>query len=249
MSTDSSPDSSSNPSPGSGPGQIPVFALDGPSGSGKGVVATYLSTQYDFHLLDSGALYRLVGLAARNEGLSLDPGELDEKRLAEIAINLDVTFVPTNNPEDPLKISLSGQEVASLIRTDAAGVDASRVAALPDVRDGLFALQRSFLKPPGLVADGRDMGTMVFPEAIVKIFLTASAEARAQRRYNQLKHKGIGVSLHDLFQSIQARDERDMNREVSPLKPAEDAFVIDSTDLDIEEVLQKVQAVVTEKLD
>jgi cytidylate kinase len=134
------------------------------------------------------------------------------------------------------------------VRTNEAGVDASRVASLPAVRDGLFELQRSFREAPGLVADGRDMGTVVFPEADVKIYLTASAEARAERRYNQLKHKDIDVSLHALFQSIQARDERDMNREVSPLKPAEDAFVIDSTDLDIEEVLKSVEAIVTEKL-
>ncbi len=134
------------------------------------------------------------------------------------------------------------------MRTDEAGVDASRVASFPAVRDGLFELQRSFRQAPGLVADGRDMGTVVFPEADVKIYLTASAEARAERRYNQLKHKDIDVSLHALFQSIQARDERDTNREVSPLKPAEDAFVIDSTDMDIEQVLQNVDAIVTEKL-
>ena len=159
-----------------------------------------------------------------------------------------MAFTPTNNPEDPLEIKLSGEQVAHEVRTDDAGVDASRVASLPAVRDGLFELQRSFRQAPGLVADGRDMGTVVFPEADVKIYLTASVEARAQRRYNQLKDKGIGVNLHALFQSIQDRDERDMNREVSPLKPAEDAFVIDSTDMDIEGVLQNVEAVVTEKL-
>ena len=227
---------------------VPIITVDGPSGSGKGVVANFLSTQYDFHLLDSGALYRLVGLAARRRGIALQNPPLDEAVLGEIARTLSVSFVPTNNPEDPLDIRLSGERVASEVRTDEAGVDASRVASIPAVRDGLFDLQRSFWQPPGLVADGRDMGTVVFPEADVKIYLTASAEARAERRYNQLKHKDIGVSLHDLFQSIQARDERDMNREVSPLKPAEDAFVIDSTDMDIEEVLQNVVAIVTEKL-
>ncbi len=227
--------------------QIPVIAVDGPSGSGKGVVASYLSTQYEYHLLDSGALYRLVGLAARRQGLVLENNP-DQGVLGDIAQNLYVTFAPTNDPENPLAITLNGERVESEVRTDEAGVDASLVAAVPSVRDGLFELQRSFRQSPGLVADGRDMGTVVFPEADVKIFLTASAEARAERRYNQLKHKDIGVSLHDLFQSIQARDERDSTREVSPLRPADDAFVIDSTDMDIEEVLNQVQAIVTEKL-
>lgn len=227
---------------------VPVIAVDGPSGSGKGVVASFLSTQYDYHLLDSGALYRLVGIAARDAGIRLEDDQLPEETLGDIAANLDVSFTPTNNPEDPLSIVLSGEEVAPRVRTDEAGVDASRVASVPAVRDGLMTLQRSFRRSPGLVADGRDMGTVVFPDAEVKIYLTASAEARAERRYNQLKHKDKGVSLHDLFVSIQARDERDMNREVSPLKPADDAIVIDSTTLDIEEVLQRVQAIVTEKL-
>ena len=227
---------------------VPIIALDGPSGAGKGVVANFLSTQYKFHLLDSGALYRLVGIAARRNGLALENFALDEALLGEIARSLDVVFIPTNNPEDPLEIMLSGEQVAHEVRTDEAGVDASRVASLPSVRDGLFELQRSFRKSPGLVADGRDMGTVIFPEADVKIYLTASAKARAGRRYNQLIHKGINVNMADLFQSIQARDERDMNRAVSPLKPAEDAFVIDSTDMGIEEVLRNVEAIVTEKL-
>ena len=227
---------------------IPIIALDGPSGSGKGVVANFLSTQYQFHLLDSGALYRLVGIAARRTSIALENSPLDEAVLGEIARSLDVAFTSTNDPEDPLEITLFGEQVGHEVRTNEAGVDASRVASLPAVRDGLFELQRSFRKAPGLVADGRDMGTAIFPEADVKIYLTASAEARAERRYNQLIHKGIGVNLHDLFQSIQARDERDMNRAVSPLMPAEDAFVIDSTDMDIEEVLQNVKAIVTEKL-
>jgi cytidylate kinase len=227
---------------------VPIIALDGPSGSGKGVVANFLSTQYEFHLLDSGALYRLVGIAARRTSIALENSPLDEAVLGEIARSLDVAFTSTNDPEDPLEITLFGEQVGHEVRTNEAGVDASRVASLPAVRDGLFELQRSFRKAPGLVADGRDMGTAIFPEADVKIYLTASAEARAERRYNQLIHKGIGVNLLDLFQSIQARDERDMNRAVSPLRPAEDALVIDSTDMDIEEVLQNVKAIVTEKL-
>jgi cytidylate kinase len=226
----------------------PIIALDGPSGAGKGVVANFLSTQYEFHLLDSGALYRLVGIAARRTSIALENSPLDEAVLGEIARSLDVAFTSTNNPEDPLEIMLYGEQVAHEVRTDEAGVDASRVASLPAVRDGLFELQRSFRQSPGLVADGRDMGTVVFPEAEVKIYLTASAKARAERRYNQLIHKGINVTMPDVFQSIQARDERDMNRVVSPLKPAEDAFVIDSTDMDIEEVLRNVEAIVTEKL-
>jgi cytidylate kinase len=226
----------------------PIIALDGPSGAGKGVVANFLSTQYEFHLLDSGALYRLVGIAARRTSIALENSPLDEAVLGEIARSLDVAFTSTNNPEDPLEIMLYGEQVAHEVRTDEAGVDASRVASLPAVRDGLFELQRSFRQSPGLVADGRDMGTVVFPEAEVKIYLTASAKARAERRYNQLIHKGINVTMSVLFQSIRARDERDMNRVVSPLKPAEDAFVIDSTDMDIEEVLRNVEAIVTEKL-
>jgi len=238
--------------------QPPVIAVDGPSGSGKGLVATHLARQYGFHLLDSGALYRLVGLAARNEGIILESGvpesgvfksgTLDIERLAAISRNLDVTFVPTGDPEDPLEIKLSGVVVTRKIRSNEAGVDASIVASIQPVRDGLHKRQVSFRRPPGLVADGRDMGTVVFPDAIVKIFLTASAEARAARRYNQLKHKDIGVSLHDLFQSIQARDERDTERSVSPLRPAEDAIVIDSTDMDVATVLDRVRHVVAEKL-
>ena len=227
---------------------VPIIALDGPSGAGKGVVANFLSTQYKFHLLDSGALYRLVGIAARRNGIALENFALDEALLGEIARSLDVVFIPTNNPEDPLEIMLSGEQVAHEVRTDEAGVDASRVASLPSVRDGLFELQRSFRQSPGLVADGRDMGTVIFPEAEVKIYLTASAKTRADRRYNQLIHKDINVNVRSLFKSIQARDERDMNRAVSPLKPAEDAFVIDSTDMGIEEVLRNVEAIVTEKL-
>jgi cytidylate kinase len=227
---------------------VPIIALDGPSGAGKGVVANFLSTQYEFHLLDSGALYRLVGIAARRTSIALENSPLDEAVLGEIARSLDVRFTSTNNPQDPLEIILYGEQVAHEVRTDEAGVDASRVALLPAVRDGLFELQRSFRQSPGLVADGRDMGTVIFPEAEVKIYLTASAKARAERRYNQLIHKGINVSMPDVFQSIQARDERDMNRAVSPLKPAEDAFIIDSTDMDVEEVLRIVEAIVTEKL-
>ena len=222
----------------------PVIAIDGPSGSGKGVITHKLAAHLGFHILDSGALYRLIGLAAKKHAISFD----DEAALAEQARVLTVRFEPTGDAEEPLRILLEGVDVTLELRTDEAGVDASRVAPLPGVRDGIGELQRSFKQPPGLVADGRDMGTVVFTDATVKIYLTASAQARAERRYNQLKDKDIGVSLHDLFQSIQARDERDMNRKVAPLKPAEDAHVIDSTEIDIDEVFRQVLTIVKEKL-
>lgn len=224
--------------------KAPVIAIDGPSGSGKGVITQKLASHLGFHILDSGALYRLIGLDARKHGTDLNA----EEKLADRARNLDVRFKPTGNAEEPLHILLQGEDVTAQLRTNEAGVDASKVAALQSVRQAIGALQRSFQQPPGLVADGRDMGTVVFSDAVVKIYLTASAEARAQRRYNQLKDKDISVSLHALFQSIQARDERDMNREVAPLKPAEDAVVIDSTELNIDEVFEQVLSIVNEKL-
>lgn len=222
----------------------PVIAVDGPVGSGKGVITQRLASALGFHVLDSGALYRLIGLAARKHQIDFD----DEPALVALARELDIEFRPTDNPEDPLAIFLEGEEVSRAIRTDEAGTDASKVAPLPRVRDAIKALQRSFKKAPGLVADGRDMGTVVFTDAAVKIYLTASAEARAERRYKQLKDKDISVSLHDLFLSIQARDERDMNRVVAPLKPADDAVIIDSTDLSIDEVLDQVLSIVTKRL-
>lgn len=223
---------------------IPVITIDGPSGSGKGVITQKLGSELGFHILDSGALYRLIGLSARKHGIGLD----NEDALSAQARSLDVRFEPTGNAEEPLKILLEGEDVTRQIRTNQAGVDASTVAPLARVRQAIGELQRSFKKAPGLVADGRDMGTVVFTDALVKIYLTASARARAERRYNQLKDKDIGVSLHDLFQSIQDRDERDMNREVAPLKPAHDAIIIDSTELNIEEVFEKVLLEVSEKL-
>ena len=229
--------------------RIPVIAVDGPSGSGKGMVATHLAERYGYRLLDSGALYRLVGIAARSAGIDLDADSLDEPGLAGLARNLDVSFNPTGDPENPLVITLAGEDVTNRVRSNEAGVDASIVAAVQPVRIGLHDLQTSFRTLPGLVADGRDMGTVVFPDAQVKIYLTATAQARAERRYNQLKHKDIGVSLHDLFLSIQARDQRDMSRDASPLKPADDAHVIDSTEMSVEDVLAEVQSVVAQKLE
>ena len=227
---------------------IPVVTVDGPSGSGKGMVATHLAALYGFRLLDSGALYRLVGIAARWAHIDLDLTETNQAELSELAENLDVEFKPTGDPEYPSIITLSGKDVTRQLRSNEAGVDASVVAAIEGVRDALTTLQHSFRREPGLVADGRDMGTVVFPDAIAKIYLTASSETRAQRRYKQLKDKDISVSLPGLFQSIQSRDERDMSRKASPLVPAEDAHVIDSTSMTIDEVLDVVLSVVTKKL-
>ncbi|HAK53491.1 MAG TPA: (d)CMP kinase [Gammaproteobacteria bacterium] len=224
---------------------IPVIAIDGPSGSGKGVITQRLATTLGFHILDSGALYRLIGLAARKHGVNLE----NESALADLAEKLDVSFKPTGDAEDPLSIWLEGDNVTRDVRTDEAGMDASKVAPMASVREAIGLLQRSFKQAPGLVADGRDMGTVVFPDADAKIYLTASAEARAERRYKQLKDKDISVSLHALFTSIRERDERDMTRKVAPLIPASAAAIIDSTSLSIDEVFDQVLAIVTGRLD
>jgi len=224
---------------------VPVIAIDGPSGSGKGVITQRLANVLGFHILDSGALYRLIALAARKHGVSLE----DEAALATLAEKLNVSFKSTGDAEDPLAIWLEGVDVTRDVRTDEAGVDASKVAPMAEVREAIRLLQRSFKRPPGLVADGRDMGTVVFADADVKIYLTASAEARAERRYKQLKDKDINVSLHALFTSIRERDERDMTRDVAPLKPASHAAIIDSTSLTIDEVFGQVLAIVMGRLD
>lgn len=223
---------------------VPVIAIDGPSGSGKGVITQRLAGLLGFHILDSGALYRLVGLSADRAGVDLE----DPEALAKVAKNLKVEFLPTGDPEEPLSIQLDGEDVTRDIRTDEAGVLASKVSPLAQVRDGIMVLQHSFRQSPGLVADGRDMGTVVFTSAQIKVYLTASAQSRAERRYKQLKTKGISVSLHALFDSIKARDERDMTRKVAPLRPADDALIIDSTDLSIDEVFAQVQAEIEKKL-
>jgi cytidylate kinase len=216
---------------------IPVVTVDGPGGSGKGTVTQMLAKKLGWHLLDSGALYRLTALAATRQSVALD----DQSQLVNVAANLDVAFEPTP-PGEPVKVMLAGDDVTAEIRTEACGNNASKVAVIQPVRDALLQRQRDFRVAPGLVADGRDMGTVVFPDAPVKIFLTASAEERAQRRYSQLKDAGVDVNIDSLLEEIRVRDERDMNRSAAPLKPADDAQVIDSTGLSIEEVLDRCMA-------
>jgi len=217
---------------------VPLITIDGPSGSGKGTVAAALAKRLGFHLLDSGALYRLVGLAAVKRGLSL----ADESSLVPVAEQLAIEFKPSQDPSRTLDILLDGQDVTDELRLETSGEYASQVASKPGVRRALLKRQRAMLKQPGLVADGRDMGTVVFPEAKIKVFLTASAEERAQRRYKQLIHKGEDVNLRALLAEIQARDERDTNRPVAPLKAAEGALILDSTSMTIDEVINAIHA-------
>ncbi|WP_313516541.1 (d)CMP kinase [Pseudomonas sp.] len=215
--------------------QAPVIAIDGPGGSGKGTIAGLLARQLGWNLLDSGALYRLLAFAARNHGVDLT----NEEALKVLAAHLDVQFAVAA-PGQEQHIILEGEEVTQAIRNEQIGAAASQVAALPAVRDALLQRQRAFQESPGLVADGRDMGTVVFPDAPLKIFLTASVEERARRRYMQLKAKGDDVSLASLLDEIRERDERDTQRAVAPLKPAHDAIMLDSTVLSIEQVLEKI---------
>jgi 3-phosphoshikimate 1-carboxyvinyltransferase len=219
------------------PAQIPVICIDGPTASGKGTLAAELARALGYHLLDSGALYRLVGLAAERAGLATGEAELADpvqaSRLGELAARLRVQFTGEH-------ILLDGADVTDALRTEAAGMAASRVSTVPQVRSGLLALQKSFRCLPGLVADGRDMGTVLFPDAPLKIFLTASAEQRAARRHKQLISKGIAANIDSLLADLLARDERDVNRPIAPLKPAEDALMLDNSGLNIEQSVQQV---------
>nr|WP_197975707.1 MULTISPECIES: (d)CMP kinase [unclassified Pseudomonas] len=217
--------------------QAPVITIDGPSGSGKGTIAGILAKRLGWKLLDSGALYRLLAYAARNHGVDLS----NEASLMVMAAHLDVQFIAAADGQ-PQRIVLEGDDVTRDIRNEQVGAGASQVAALPAVRDALLQRQRAFQESPGLVADGRDMGTVVFPEAALKVFLTASAEERARRRYLQLKAAGNDVSLSSLLDEIRARDERDTQRAVAPLKPAADAIQLDSTELSIEQVLERIMS-------
>lgn len=212
----------------------PVITLDGPGGAGKGTIAKLVARHLGWHLLDSGALYRLTALSA----LKNDVGLEDEAALIKLAAGLDVEFLVT--PELEIQVLLAGEDVGGQLRTEEAGAAASRVAALAGVRTALLERQRQFQQPPGLVADGRDMGTVVFPDAPLKIFLTASLEERARRRYNQLKEQGVSANIQSLLQELAERDERDANRKVAPLRPAEDAIILDSTELGIDEVFDRV---------
>ena len=217
--------------------QPPVITIDGPSGSGKGTIAGLLAQQLRWNLLDSGALYRLLAFAAGNHGVELS----NEASLKLLAAHLDVQFSAATNGQGQ-RIILEGDDVSQAIRSETVAAGASQVAALPTVREALLQRQRAFQEAPGLVADGRDMGTVVFPEAPLKIFLTASAEERARRRYLQLKAKGDDVSLSSLLDEIRARDERDTQRAVAPLKPAADAIQLDSTELSIDQVLERIMS-------
>lgn len=216
---------------------IPVLTIDGPSGSGKGTIGQLLAERLGWHFLDSGAMYRIAGLAATLKGVGLS----DDAAVSEVARTMRVQFVPAR-PGEPVRVLLDGQDVGDDLRTEEGGRRASLVATLPGVRAALLEKQRAFQQPPGLVADGRDMGTTVFPDAILKIYLTASAEIRAERRYKQLKEKGFNANLPRLLDEIRERDRRDAERTASPLKPAPDASILDSSPLSISEVVDRIAA-------
>ncbi|NYH99358.1 (d)CMP kinase [Cupriavidus plantarum] len=208
---------------------IDVITIDGPTASGKGTVAHRVADAVGFHLLDSGALYRLVALASDRAGVAQD----DVDALAKLAMRLDVKFGPN-------RVWLSGEEVSHAIRAEAIGNRASAIAVYQPVRDALTQLQRDFRKLPGLVADGRDMGTVIFPDARLKVFLTASVEARARRRYKQLIDKGISANIEDLLRDLETRDARDRSRAAAPLRPAEDARLLDTSDMTVDQSVAQV---------
>lgn len=211
-----------------------IITVDGASGTGKGTVSQILAKRLGWNLLDSGALYRVLALAAQKHGVAFE----NEAALRVLAEHIDVQFTTIDSA--PPHILLEGEDVTSTVRTEKMGNAASKIAALPEVRAALLNRQRAFREFPGLVADGRDMGTVVFPEADIKIFLTASPEERAKRRFNQLKEKSINVNLSDLVEELHQRDKRDQERAVSPLRPAEDAICIDTDHLTAEEVVERI---------
>jgi len=222
--------------------KIPVLAIDGPSGSGKGTVGQLLAQRLGWHFLDSGALYRALGVAANRAEVDLG----DKPALARLAMAMDIRFLPRSGG-DVVDVRLNGEEVGDRLRTEESGRRASILAAIPEVRLTLLQKQHSFRRPPGLVADGRDMGSAVFPDAILKVYLTATPEIRAERRYKQLKDKGFDVNLRRLLDEIRERDARDARREASPLKPASDACILDTSQLDISGVVERVYSLLQER--
>ncbi|KEZ76236.1 cytidylate kinase [Salinisphaera hydrothermalis C41B8] len=221
-----------------------MITLDGPGGAGKGTLASELARGLGWWLLDSGALYRLVGLSALREGLDPDRAE-DRERAVAIAQALPVHFVPDKGAGQ--RVELAGEDVTDAIRADAVSEAASRWAALPPIREALLSRQRDFVALPGLIADGRDMGTVIFPDADLKLYITASAEERARRRYAQLSEKGVAANLEWIYREIVERDERDASRDAAPLKPAVDAHVIDTTGDDVAASLDKIHNLVAAK--
>lgn len=214
---------------------MPVITVDGPSGSGKGTVCRLLADKLGWDVLDSGAIYRVLSLAALHHQIALD----NEEGLVPLAANLDVQFL-VDSQTNAGKVILEGEDVTTTIRNEEVGAAASKVAALPRVREALLRRQRAFRTENGLIADGRDMGTVVFQDAPLKIYLTASAQERARRRFVELNERGLDVTLGGLLEDIQARDDRDMNRAVAPLVPAEDAIELDTSELNAQQVFDKV---------
>ncbi len=222
-----------------------VICLDGPSGVGKGTICLAVAKKLGWHILDSGSLYRITALQVNRLFPDQPVDSLEAEKLAEIARNLNVSY---EEKDSELAIFLDGEDITQLIRNEEIGAKASQIAAIPEVREALLARQRAFLVEPGLVADGRDMGTVVFPQAVLKIYLTATPQERAQRRYKQLKEKGIDANLSALVEELRLRDDRDMNRKTAPLKPASDAIIIDTSSLNIEQVTNKVMQLVSQRV-
>ncbi|MBL6734477.1 MAG: (d)CMP kinase [Shewanellaceae bacterium] len=217
--------------------KAPVVTIDGPSGVGKGTLCQLIAKRFGWHILDSGAIYRVLALAAQHHDVSVE----DESGLSVLADHLDVQY-KVDPTHQSTQVMLEGEDVSHAIRLSDCAIAASKIAVLPSVRNALLKRQQSFQTAPGLVADGRDMGTVVFPDAPVKIFLTATAEERAQRRFKQLREQGVGVNIDDILAQVRERDERDENRKVAPLEPAQDALVLDTTAMSVQDVFKIIEA-------